>query len=128
VKGLDTPILVGILRDAPPTRPLLKELRGEELATTEVNLYELCLLAAQGPKGARPARLTAVQRLRRRMTVLPVTATAVEEAARLSMSTPGHRPYEPLIWATAKAAGCDLWITTRSHAPPKAVRTRIIII
>jgi predicted nucleic acid-binding protein len=127
VKGLDTPILLAILRDLPAARALLKELRGEEIATTEINLFELHTLARTAPRNLRASRIAALQRLRRRVTVLPVTAAAVEEAARLEGSThEPRRPYEPLIWGTLRAAGCDLWITTRSHAPPKVLRSRII--
>ena len=123
MKGLDTPILLAILRDTPPARELLRELRGEELATTEVNLYELHALAAAGPSSSRPAKVAALQRLRRRLTVLPITASAVDEAARFASLVKAHRPYEPLIWGALKAAGCGTWITTRGHQPPKGLRT-----
>jgi predicted nucleic acid-binding protein len=123
VKGLDTPILLAILRDAPPARALLRELRGEELATTEINLYELHALAAAAPSGSRPAKVAALQRLRRRMTVLPITASAVDEAARFASAAKAHRPYEPLIWGALKVAGCGTWITTRRHLPPKGLRS-----
>jgi predicted nucleic acid-binding protein len=128
LKGLDTPVLLAILRDAPAARPLLKELRGEEVATTEINMYELYALAAAAPKRVRASRNAALHRLRRRITVLPITASAVEEAARLAGPSNHHRPYEPLIWGALRAAGCGQWITTRTHAPPKPLAARIVTI
>ena len=41
MKGLDTPVLLAILHDQDGAKALLHSLRGEELATTEINLFEL---------------------------------------------------------------------------------------
>jgi hypothetical protein len=119
MKGLDTPVLLSILHDSGVAKELLKSLRGEELATTEVNLYELELLSALGARAQRAPRQTALARLRRRITVLPITPEATREAARLLRGKPPMHDYRPLIWGTLAAAGCAEWLTTRGHAPPK---------
>ena len=57
MKALDTPVLLEILHDSPRVKELLKGLRGEELATTEINLFELRLLAVQGGRTSeRPGK------------------------------------------------------------------------
>ncbi|MGI0129930.1 MAG: type II toxin-antitoxin system VapC family toxin [Thermoplasmata archaeon] len=119
MKGLDTPVLLAILHDAPASRALLKGLRGEELATTEINLFELTALAASGPAAQREHREAALSRLRRRVTVLPVTAESVRDAGRLLKGRNPPVGYRALIWGTLSAAGCGEWITTKAYAPPK---------
>lgn len=119
MKALDTPVLLAILHDSPTGRELLKSLRGEELATTELNLYELRATAAGGPPAARTARDTALARLRRRITVLPITAQSVSEAGRYLHGAYRNDPWRPLILGTLAAAGCSEWITTRAYAPAK---------
>ena len=117
MKALDTPVLLSILHDAPSAKDLLKGLRGEELATTEVNMFELAALAAQGPRPQRESRETSLARLRRRITVLSVTGEAVREAGRFLRSKDPPLDYQALVWGTLSAAGCGEWITTRTHAP-----------
>ncbi|MGA9839020.1 MAG: PIN domain-containing protein [Thermoplasmata archaeon] len=119
MKGLDTPVLLAILHDTPTSRDLLKQLGGEELATCEINMFELQAVAAAGPSRSRSGREAALLRLRRRLTVIPVTAESVSAAGR-AMST--HKillRYHSLAWAAMDAAGCREWITTRDHSPPK---------
>ena len=67
MKALDTPVLLAMLHDAAGAKELLKSLRGEELATTELNLFELRALASEGPRAQRESRETALARLRRRV-------------------------------------------------------------
>jgi len=119
MKALDTPVLLALLHDAPSAKELLKSLRGEELATTELNLYELRRLAGDSPRAERNRRENALARLRRRMTVLPITAEAVTEAGRLLPPNDRGAALAPLVWGTLAAAGCGEWITTRAYAPSK---------
>jgi hypothetical protein len=129
MKGLDTPVLLEILHGSASGRALLKTLRGDELATSEINMFELVHLAAQGPRNARGARHKALAGLRRRITVIPVTARSVERTRSTIASPPTDRGYTGLIWGTMVDAGCGEWLTTRSEAPPKGstgMRTRVI--
>src|SRR5208282_3428444 len=48
--------------------------------TTEANLLELAYLAASAPARLRGERLTALTRLRQRITVLPIDSRGLEEA------------------------------------------------
>ncbi len=119
MKGVDTPVLLALLHDAPSAKDLLKSLRGEEVATTELNLFELRALAARGLPAERGRREIALARLRRRITVLPVTAEAVAAAGRFLRAEGRATDYQALVWGTVAAAGCAEWITTRAFAPPK---------
>jgi predicted nucleic acid-binding protein len=119
MKGLDTPILLGILHDAAGMKELLRALRGDELATTELNLFELEALSAAAPKSQRAARQTGLARLRRRLTVLPITPEGTRESSRFLYEQGGGGDYRALVWGTMAAAGCAEWITTRVHAPPR---------
>jgi predicted nucleic acid-binding protein len=129
MKGLDTPVLLGILHGNHATAALLKTLKGEELATTELNMFELQSLALRAPKASRAARQKALGGLRRRITVVAITTSAVEEAARALARQPAGPGYGPLMWAALSAAGCEEWITTRPAAPPRgATRLKVRII
>jgi predicted nucleic acid-binding protein len=129
MKGLDTPVLLEILHGTPRGRRLLKSLQGEELATTELNMFELYHVASQGPKPARPARQKALVALRRRISVLPITSGAADEVSRGGSSRPLAGGYGPLVWAALTAAGCGEWFTTRAAAPPKgATKLKVRII
>jgi predicted nucleic acid-binding protein len=123
VKGLDTPVLLGILHGTASGRNLLKSLRGEELGTTELNMFELQSLAVGAAKPARNARLKALVGLRRRITVVPITAAAVEAVVRQGSGRPSERDYTSLMWSAMVEAGCTDWITTRAAAPPKGSTT-----
>lgn len=129
MKAIDTPVLLSILHDTPAARELLKGLRGEELATTELNMFELKRLAAEGPRSQHDSREGALVRLRRRLTVLPISSDSVREAGRYLKTQGGRGDYQPLVWGTLSAAGCAEWITTRAFAPPKGTfpfKVRII--
>jgi predicted nucleic acid-binding protein len=119
MKGLDTPILLSILHDTSSAKELVKSFRGEELATTELNMFELRTLAAEGPRAQRNRRETALARLRRRITVLPITADSVQGAGRFKKGSFRATDYQPVVWATLAAAGCGEWVTTRKYAPLK---------
>lgn len=119
MKGLDTPVLLALLHDAPVAKDLLKSLRGEEIATTELNMFELRTLASGGSRAQRESRETALVRLRRRITVLPITPEAVAETGRFLRARGRPSDYQPLVWGALSAAGCGEWITTKPFAPPK---------
>jgi predicted nucleic acid-binding protein len=82
MKGLDTSVLAALLMGHPGARNLLTRLHGVELATTEINLLELAYLAARGPDRSRTAHHETIERLRRRLTVIPIDARAVQHAGR----------------------------------------------
>jgi predicted nucleic acid-binding protein len=119
MKALDTPVLLAILHDSRGAKELLRGLRGEELATTELNLFELMVLARDGPRAGREGRETALARLRRRITVVPITADAVRESGRWLKTQTHPGDLRPLVWGALSAAGCSEWITSRSFAPPR---------
>jgi predicted nucleic acid-binding protein len=112
VKVLDTPLLVDLLRGRVSVRTLVAQAHGEELATTELNLFELEVLARLGPRAGRDHRLSAVQRLRRKLTVLPIDErTCQAAAAGLAAHPRGGTPVEWLMLGAAKAAGASSWWT-----------------
>lgn len=119
MKALDTPALLSILHDTAAGRELLKSLRGEEIATTELQMFELRVLAAQAGPTARALRETALAKLRRRLTVLPVTPESVAEAGRFLRANPRGAAGSALVWGTLVAAGCSEWITTKPYVPSR---------
>jgi len=107
VKGLDSSILLGLLHGDPAVRNLLRRLGDLELATTEANLLELSWVAARVSAHARRRR-DALDRLRRKITVLPIDSRAVDRAS-LRLGREGA-PIPPLIGAmfgAFEASGCD---------------------
>jgi predicted nucleic acid-binding protein len=117
VKALDTPVLLALLRGDPAVKDLLRRLRGHEIATTEGNLLELAILA--GRSGGH--RREALGRLRRKITVLPLDARAVEEvgrrAARGELS--GTSPLVAGVLAALESAGCEELFTVGPSLPGK---------
>lgn len=108
MKALDTSALLALLEGDRSTRDLLRRLRGVEWATTEANLLELAYVAQGGPQRIRARRRELVDRLRRKLTVLPIDARAVGEAGRLIAK--GHGDDPPLtlaMMAALEADGCD---------------------
>jgi len=117
MKVLDTPLLLDLLRGRIDVRTLVEHSRGEELATTELNLYELEVLARSGPRVGRDRRVAAVQRLRRKFTVLPVDERACQLAATAQAAHPrGGSTLEWLMLGVAKAAGASSWWTVPREA------------
>ena len=119
MKGLDTTVILGLLEGTKGTRELLTHLRGTELATTEANLLELSYLAARGPLRARAARRGTLDRLRRKITVLPIDGRAVEQAARRLGK--GSEKTPPLVLAMLGAFetnGCDELFTHEAALDP----------
>lgn len=82
MKALDTSVLLALLEGDRAARDLLRKLRGTEIATTEVNMLELAYLAGRASPRSRSHRRDAVDRLRRKLTVLPIDQRAVLEAER----------------------------------------------
>ena len=127
MKGLDTPALLAILRGERGARELLRRLRGHEIATTELNLLQLELLAAGVPARARAARRLALDRLRRKLTVLPIDARAVGEAARhLSPKDRSAGSTELGVLGALEANGCDEFYTPVSRLPGVGWRVRAV--
>lgn len=85
MKCLDTPLLEDLLLGRKRARAWMEGLSGgAELATTEVNLYELAL-GARRARGRRAflARLRALEEVRKVLTVLPLDAEASRKAGEL---------------------------------------------
>lgn len=118
MKALDTPLLVDLLRGRPSAWKFLDRHRAEELLTTEINLYELELMARRGPPAGRERRLAAVASLRRKLTVLPINDRATGLAIRGS-SAGKSTIAEALMHSAAEAAGCGSWVTTRWGKVPR---------
>ncbi len=118
MKALDTWALLGILEGEAFAKKLLKQLRGVEVATTEVSLLELSILAEVGSAKGRAARRASVERLRRKLTVLPVDSKAVSEAGhRGSVKLRGEELLRLLEWGALEANGCEE-VFTRSKITP----------
>ena len=110
--GLDTPILLAVLHGEKGTQELLRSLEGEELATTELNLLELLAIASLSAPRVRAARQAAVDRLRQKLTVVPIDAAA---GTRKFFQQKGPRSASDLIELAVLGAmdshGCSRWIT-----------------
>ena len=126
MKVLDTPVLLDLLRGRPSAKKWLKELHGEEIATTELNLFELGRLSSRG--GRRPD--AALDRLRRSLTVLPIDERAVRGALDGAPPRNGEAPGAVLLMlGAADAAGAEEWLTHRSWAARGTrFRTKVRII
>lgn len=113
MRGLDSPALIAILNGSEPGRALLDDLVGEEACTTEVNLFELETIALQAPARRRGERLAALERLRRRITVLPLDDASSRAAAALARSNSIGQP--PSVWMMLgifEANGCTSVVTS----------------
>lgn len=128
MKGLDTPILLGILHGSASSSTLLRSLRGEELGTTELNFLELGLIAERDARSARAARLASLEKLRRRLTVLPLTSGGVTAAARLQERGVLGSTIELAIWGVIEAAGCSEWITSSDFRPNRRTHIKVRIV
>jgi len=112
MRAVDTGILLALLEGSARARESLRRLRGTELATTEANLLELITIASAAPSKTRNARLETLERLRQRLTVLPVDSRATREVVRR-----GGRALERLsphvigMLGALEAAGCQELVT-----------------
>jgi predicted nucleic acid-binding protein len=116
MKALDTSVLLALLEGDGSSKDLIRKLKGVEIATTEANLLELVYLAGRGPARNRGRRRGALDRLRRKVTVLPIDFRAVSEAERRVLK--GGNSYPPLLagmLGALETAGCDELFTTDPH-------------
>jgi predicted nucleic acid-binding protein len=114
MKGLDTPVLVSILQGEPRAKMLLRRLRGEELASSELNFLELEFLVGRAAGPTQPRRRIAVGRLRRGLTILPLDGRASEKLPEISRRKEA-RGLNPLVvgaLACFAAYGCDELVTS----------------
>ena len=113
MKAFDTAVLLALLEGDRSAKELARKLRGVEVATTEANMLELAFLAAKGSPRGRGRRREALDRLRRKVTVLPLDFRAVAEAER--RASKGEGPSSPLLagmLGALEAAGCDELFTS----------------
>lgn len=126
MKGLDTSVLLALLEGDAGVRKLLTRLRGIELATTEVNLLELAYLAARGPSRSRTARRETLERLRRKITVLPIDGRAVEQAGRrLGKGSEKTPPHVLAMLGALEANGCDELFSLQAEIDPGKWRFKV---
>ena len=131
VKGLDTPILLGLLEGDRATQGLLAELEGEELCTTVLNLFELGVVAKTGPRIGRDQRARTLERLRSRLTVLEIDPRAAELASGYSSRATSKGVSSPtwLILGALESHGCQTWFTTReARFPESSKKVHVTII
>ena len=108
MKGLDTSVLLGLLEGDSSVLRQISRLRGVELATTEVNLLELALIAGHGPARAQRSRRGALERLRRKLTVLPIDGRAIDLVTRrLDRSGEASPPLVLAMLGALESSGCD---------------------
>jgi|GEM_PF-627899 len=88
MRGLDTPVLLALLDGQPAARRLFDGAPADAFVTTEVNLFELETLARQRSPG-RSGRLAALERLRRRLAVLPLESGGARRAALFAADSKG---------------------------------------
>lgn len=113
MKALDTSVLLALLEGDRSAKELLRKLKATEIATTEANLLELVYLAGKGAARNRGRRREALDRLRRKLTVLPIDSRAVTEAERRVLK--GTAPATPLLagmLGALETSGCDEVFTT----------------
>ncbi len=112
MKAVDTGVLLALLEGSSKAREAVRKLRGAEIATTEANLLELTSIAARGSGKIRAHRLEVLERLRQRLTVLPVDARSSREVARTSAKQAGRlAPLVAAMLGTLEAAGCEELVT-----------------
>ncbi|MFI5417608.1 MAG: type II toxin-antitoxin system VapC family toxin [Candidatus Lutacidiplasmatales archaeon] len=119
MKALDTPVLLDLLTGHEHATKRVRSLESEELCTSEVNMFELESLARRGPPKGRDRRLATLERLRRKLTVLPVDGRAVAAAALLAeRGSEGVSASTLLMLGTITASGCQELITRKDHGLP----------
>lgn len=110
--GLDTPFLLRLLRGDPKATAQLRSWQGEELATTEWNLLELEALARADPSSGRERRRAALEKLRRRLTVVPFDERASERFVQAQAApTSPEELASAAIAAALESRGCTHWVT-----------------
>ena len=118
MKGLDTSALLGLLHGDPTVRKVLRSWSGEEIVTSELCLAELTAIALRQPSKVRAHRLQVLERLRRRISVLPVDPRATTALATRSGLSPNEGGLlGSIVLAALETAGCDE-VLTGPAAPP----------
>jgi predicted nucleic acid-binding protein len=124
MKALDTSVLLALLEGESGVRELLRRLHGVEIATTEANLLELAYLATRGPERHRVARRDAIARLRRKITVLPIDARAVDATTHhLGKGGEGAPPLVGAMMGALEASGCEELLTL--DPPPEMGKWKV---
>jgi predicted nucleic acid-binding protein len=130
MKALDASVLVALLRGRPEAKALLRSLHGEELCAPQLVLVELEALARLDASPGLERRLAAVEKLRRRLTVLPIEEKGAQIAAKILGAHPRNASLSAALTAGAlEAQHVGEWITTPEFAPDRKVgrvRTRVI--
>jgi predicted nucleic acid-binding protein len=129
MKGLDTPVLLRLLRGEPRVCQYLRKLGPGELCTTTINLFELEAIARSDPAPGRERRLAALEALRRKLSVLPVDESAALAAAA-EFARPGrHQLRTPtlLILGTLLAYRCTEWVTTKEAGFPATSELKLVL-
>ena len=125
MKALDTGVLLALLEGSAKARDVVRKLRGVELATTEVNLVELGYLAG-GSRRVTATRLNALEKLRHRLTVLPIDSRGAREA--IAIVSAARRPLAPsvaVMVGALRAAGCEELITDDAGSLPTEAGLRV---
>jgi len=113
MKALDTSVLLALLEGDRSARELIRKLKNVEVSTTEANFLELAALASRGPARTRTHRRETLERMRRKLTVLPIDQRAAAEAERHALK--GDAPSTPLVagmLGALEAAGCEELFTS----------------
>jgi predicted nucleic acid-binding protein len=126
VKALDSSALLALLEGDRAALELVRRLRGVEVATTEANLLELSFVAARGPARLRHRRLEAIERLRHKLTVLPIDSRAVGLASR-HLGKGGERlpPLTTAMLGSLEGGGCDELYTCEPGLSAKPWKLRV---
>lgn len=129
MRGLDTAVLIDLLHGRPSARRLLEESAEEELCTTEINLFELETLARADRRPGRERRLASLERLRHKITVLPVDERAARAASLIAAAHPhAGTTTDFLILGAAEAAGVREWVSAAglpAPAPPARLKLKV---
>jgi predicted nucleic acid-binding protein len=130
VRGLDTPVLLGLLRGDARVSAFLRRAEAEDLCTTVINLFELEAIARSDRAPGRERRLSSLERLRRKVTVLPIDERATELSAQEASraEAPAAPPSTWLILGALLSGGCSEWITTREARFPSAAGLKVTLL
>ena len=132
VIGLDTPVLLALLEGEKAARQLLKRLEGEEICSTAASVFELEAVARAQGKAGLEHRLATLERLRRRLTVVPIDERAAAAAAVAWARDGTKSAGQGLSWmilGALEASGCTEFVTTLSaHLPRQSGTLKITIL
>lgn len=119
MKALDTPALLALLEGRREATWILGEVAGGEVCTTEVNMFELEAAVLSDRRSERSRRLAALQRLRQRITVLPLDEKGASAAARVLSAGGSPAPsLSALVLGIAASHGAVEVLTTEAGRFP----------